>query len=84
MWYREFWVRDYEIKLLEPVQTIDFGNTPQTVSADFYNWLLANANHASASIIYNGETIVNLFPGQTATLKCTGMKMTGDVVVATV
>ncbi len=63
-------------------QTIDFGTEPQTVSAEFYNWLTENATQPTASIQYNGSAITSLFPGQTATLKCKGMKMEDDVVVA--
>lgn len=66
----------------ESIKTIDFGTEPQTVSAEFYNWLTANATQPCASITHNGEAIASLFPGQTATLKCAGMKMAGDVVVA--
>ena len=63
-------------------KTIDFGAEPQTVSAEFYNWLTANASQPMASITHNGEEIASLFPGQTATLKCAGMKMVTDVVVS--
>lgn len=66
----------------EGIKTIDFGTEPQTVSAEFYNWLTANAVPVMASITHNGSTIAELFPGQTATLKCKGMKMEDDVVVA--
>lgn len=67
-------------------QTINFGTEPQTVSAEFYNWLTENANPVIeetpvASIQYNGSTIASLFGGQTATLKCAGMTMESDVVV---
>ena len=65
----------------EGVKTIDFG-TEQTVSTEFYNWLIANATQPMASITHNGEVIASLFPGQTATLKCAGMKMDSDVVVS--
>lgn len=70
----------------EGIKTIDFGAEPQTVSADFYNWLTENANPVSeespiATITYNGSTLAELFPGQIATLKCKGMKMEDDVVV---
>lgn len=63
-------------------QTIDFGTEPQTISAEFYSWLTANATQPMASVSHNGEAIASLFPGQTATLKCAGMKMAGDVVVS--
>ena len=66
----------------EGIKTIDFGTEPQTVSAEFYNWLTANASQPTASITHNGEAIASLFAGQTATLKCAGMKMAGDVVVS--
>ena len=62
-------------------QTIDFGTEPQTVSAEFYEWLTANATQPTATIQYNGSTIASLFNGQTATLKCKGMKMETDLVV---
>lgn len=61
---------------------IDFGTEPQTVSAEFYSWLIANATQPMASVSHNGEEIASLFPGQTATLKCAGMKMATDVVVS--
>jgi N-acetylneuraminic acid mutarotase len=68
----------------EGVKTIDFGTDPQTVSNEFYGWMIANAERQdppAATITHNGETIAELDPGQTATLKCAGMKMAGDVVV---
>lgn len=64
------------------IKTIDFGTEPQTVSAEFYDWLTANATQPMASVSHNGEAIASLFAGQTATLKCAGMKMAGDVVVS--
>ena len=36
----------------------------------------------AATVTHNGETIASLSAGQTATLRCAGMKMIGDVVVA--
>jgi hypothetical protein len=83
--YREFMDGEYEFTFIPQgvdFQTIDFGTTPQYVSVDFYNWLTANAIPATASITHNGSTIAELFPGQTATLKCKGMKMEDDVMVA--
>ena len=65
----------------EEYKTISFVGE-QTVSAEFYNWLTANSTQAMASITHNGEAIATLFAGQTATLKCAGMKMAGDVVVS--
>lgn len=72
----------------EESRNIDFGTEPQTVSAEFYKWFTANAVSIDAeeeppiaTIQYNGSTISNLFGGQTATLKCKGMKMEDDVVV---
>ena len=65
----------------EGIKTIDFGTEPQTVSAEFYEWLTANATQPTATIQYNGSAIANLFGGQTATLKCEGMKMESDVTV---
>ena len=64
-------------------KTIDFGTEPQTVSAEFYEWLTANATQPTAKITYNGSAIANLFNGQTATLKCKGdnVKMLSDIVV---
>lgn len=35
----------------------------------------------ATEIKYNGSTIASIFPGQTATLKCEGMKMESDLVV---
>lgn len=73
---------DYASMMGEGIKTIDFGTEPQIVSAEFYNWLTVNATQPMTSITHNGEAIASLFPGQTATLKCAGMKMAGDVVVA--
>ena len=73
--------RSWEDMFGEGIKTINFGTEPQTVSAEFYNWLTANASKPMASITHNGEEIASLFPGQTATLKCAGMQMPGDVVV---
>ena len=69
-------------ELGDGIKTIDFGTEPQTVSTEFYSWLTANASQPCASITHNGEAIASLFAGQTATLKCAGMKMAGDVVVS--
>ena len=62
-------------------QIIDFGTVPQDVSAEFYEWFRKNARPVFAHIRYNGSDIANVFEGQTATLKCEGMKMDSDVVV---
>jgi hypothetical protein len=62
-------------------RTIDFGTESQVVSAEFYNWLTGNAVQSNGSLLYRGETIAELFPGQTVTLKCGGMRMEDDVVV---
>lgn len=55
------------------------------VAEEFYTWFTANTvsldNAPAATITHNGSTIAELFPGQTATLKCKGMKMEDDVVV---
>lgn len=75
--YKDLWLNHFG-----DYQTIDFGTEPQFVTAEFYNWLTANASQPCASITHNGEAIASLFPGQTATLKCAGMKMAGDVVVS--
>ena len=60
---------------------IYFGDDPQEVSDDFYEWLTTNAKPVMASIHYNGAAIASLLGGATATLKCAGMKMESDVVV---
>lgn len=62
-------------------QIIDFGTVPQDVSAEFYEWFRKNARPVFAHIRYNGGKLTDLFEGQTATLKCEGMKMDSDVVV---
>ena len=62
-------------------QIIDFGSEPQTVSAEFYEWFTSNASQPTAIISYNGSSVVDVFAGQTATLKCAGMKMATDVVI---
>lgn len=71
----------WNVYLGEHTQTIDFGTEPQTVSAEFYAWLTENATQPAATIIYNGSIIATLNGGQSATLKCKGMKMESDVVV---
>jgi hypothetical protein len=63
------------------VNVFDFGTEPQPVSAEFYEWLTANAVQPVATVTYNGAVIANLFDGQTATLKCKGKKMESDIVV---
>ena len=62
-------------------RTVDFGTESQAVSVEFYNWLTGNAVQSNGSLLYRGETIAELFPGQTVTLKCGGMRMEDDVVV---
>ena len=52
----------------------------QDVSAEFAEWFTANTKRLS-TITYNGSIIATLNGGQTATLKCAGMKMESDVVV---
>lgn len=72
----------------EGINEVDFGSTEQTVSDEFMTWLTANAvpldaeETTAATITHNGEVIASLNAGQTATLKCAGMKMATDVVVA--
>lgn len=51
------------------------------VTSSFKAWFTANAKPANTTITYNGSTIASLFGGQSATLKCAGMKMESDVVV---
>lgn len=65
----------------EGIKTVDFGTEPQTVSSEFYDWLAENAVQQSAFVWYNGATVARLFGGETATLKCAGMKMETNVVV---
>lgn len=69
----------------EDNQTITIPNDTE-VSEEFYTWFNANAvqldaDKPLATITYNGETIATLDGGQSATLKCAGMKMESDVVV---
>ena len=52
----------------------------QDVSDEFEPWFTANTKRLS-TITYNGSTIATLNGGQTATLKCKGMKMESDIVV---
>ena len=52
----------------------------QDVSDEFEPWFTTNAKRLS-TITYNGATIATLNGGQTATLKCKGMKMESDIVV---
>lgn len=70
----------------EGIKTITIPKDTE-VSAEFAEWFGANAVEVveetpAATITHNGEEIASLFPGQTATLKCAGMKMAGDVVVS--
>lgn len=55
------------------------------VSESFYTWFDANTTpytaQLTAKITYNGSTIATLCNGQTATLKCEGMKMLTDIVI---
>lgn len=63
--------------------------TDSEVSDEFYAWFTTNAAEVVedteetpvATIIYGGSVIASLNEGQTATLKCAGMKMESDVVV---
>lgn len=64
----------------DKVQTITIPKDTDTTD-EFGVWFTANTNPAAASIQYSGATIVSLFPGQTATLKCGGLDMESDVVV---
>ena len=63
-----------------PSQTVTIPNNSE-VSAEFYEWFTTNTKPVLASIHYNGFTIASLTGGDTATLKCKGMKMEDDVVV---
>ena len=51
----------------------------QEIPDEFYEWLIANTKRLS-TITYNGSTIASILGGQTATLKCAGLKMQSDVV----
>lgn len=68
----------------ETIRTITFASE-QEVSDDFYAWFTANAVCLDVppvvTITYNGTTIAYLIGRDSATLKCAGMKMDGDVVV---
>lgn len=64
----------------EGIQTITIPKDTE-VSDEFELWFTANTKRPS-TITYNGSTIANLFGGQSATLKCAGMKMESDVMVA--
>jgi hypothetical protein len=54
----------------------------QTVNDAFYEWFTANAVQVVATINHEGCIISGIKSGQTATLKCAGMQMETDVVVA--
>jgi hypothetical protein len=73
--------RNEDFGLTSDPDTLDFGTELQPVSAEFYEWLTANAVQPVATVTYNGSTIATLFGVQTATLKCSGMTMESDVVV---
>lgn len=74
---------EWELKALGDRRTIDFGETPQRVSSEFYVWFTANATPQTRIITYNGNAIATLSPGQKATLNCAGKKMVGDITIAT-
>ena len=62
-------------------RTVDFGETEQEVSGEFYAWFTANAIPVDAAIVnYNGA-ITYFEAGQTATLACAGKRMLSDVAV---
>lgn len=63
----------------ERIQTITIPEDTE-VSDEFEPWFTANTKRLS-TITYNGSIIASLLGGQTATLKCAGMKMESDVVV---
>lgn len=65
---------------------VNFGETDQEVSEDFYSWFTANATlveeEPTATVItYNGETIATLEAGQTATIKTAETEVEHDIVV---
>lgn len=69
----------------EAYKTVDFGETPQEVSNDFYTWFIANAVQqvadTSTKITYNGTAIASIEAGQTATLSCAGKKAKTDIII---
>ena len=81
----------------EAFRTVDFGETEQTVSDEFYTWFTANAVQEqtepetpaesepeptdTVTIEYNGAVIASLKAGQSASLPCKDKPMRTDVVV---
>lgn len=71
-------------------KSINFGETPITVSQEFYTWFISNANPvggqvvrpgSSITITYNG--ITNKFAsGSVITIPCDGKMMTSDIVIS--
>ena len=61
-------------------ETIDFGIEPQTVSAEFYNWLTVNAKPLT-TVKYNGAVIASIEGGKTKALRCKNTFMRDDIVL---
>ena len=68
----------------EQYRTIDFGDTEQEITDEFYTWLTTNATQQAEptglTISYK-DTKISLEFGKTATLHLAGHKMTEDMVV---
>lgn len=65
---------------------VDFGETPQTVTDDFYAWFTKNAHpygteEITATVITYNDTTAEMQNGQTATIKCEGKKAVTDIVI---
>ena len=72
----------------ENTNTVNFGDVPQSVSPEFYLWLISNAKKqgvdsplVAATVAYDGELISTIEYGETKTIACAGKKMTSDVTV---
>lgn len=84
-WYEN----GYSAFLNLPVhQYINFGGTPQEISAEFEEYFVANATSVDGEIIttpthttisYNGIELASLEEGQTANFDCNGKKAVGAV-----
>ena len=57
---------------------VDFGSTPQTVSAEFFVWLIANTEQ-DVLVSYRGTLIAGAKGDQSITLDCAGSFMYDDI-----
>ena len=63
---------------------VDFGDTPQTVSQEFFEIFTSTATQEFTTIRYNNSTIAIIIEGQTVTLHTEGLKAIEDIVIKNV